>query len=255
MCLIVFAHEAHPDYSLILAANRDEFHARPTAGLAIWPDAPGVVGGRDLLSGGTWLAVGPEGRWGAVTNYRDPDEFERKGPSRGHLVADFVSGNDTPADYLSRLRPRDREFNGYNLLVGRPGEVWWTSNRAGGADAPRRLAPGLFGLSNHLLDTPWPKVARGKAALRKILAADEPPTPGHLLPFLLDRTYAAEHDLPATGVAADLERALSPAFIALPDYGTRASTALLIARTGSVLIAERRYGPGGETTGEDRVEM
>src|SRR5690606_4463190 len=130
-----------------------------------------------LRSGGTWLATRRNGRWAAVTNFRDAAEFARIGPSRGHLVSDFVLGETAPADYLSRLRERDAEFNGYNLLVGTPDEVWWTSNRAPAEDAPRRLEPGLYGLSNHLLDTPWPKVVRAKEALQELLAADGGPTP------------------------------------------------------------------------------
>ncbi|HUE95170.1 MAG TPA: NRDE family protein, partial [Longimicrobiaceae bacterium] len=143
MCLIVFAHDVHPEYRLILAANRDEFHDRPSTPLAVWDDAPDVIGGRDLRSGGTWLAVSRSGRWAAVTNFRDPAEFDRTGPSRGHLVADFVRGDDAPEPYLIGLRQRDTEYNGYNLVVGTEPEVWWTSNRAAPADAPRRLSPGI----------------------------------------------------------------------------------------------------------------
>ena len=248
MCLILFAHQAHPEYALALAANRDEFHARPTAPLAEWEDSPGVFGGRDLKSGGTWLAVTREGRWAAVTNFRDPAEIDRAGPSRGHLVGDYVRGEHPPQKYLEELESSASEYNGYNLLLGTHEEVWWSSNRA--STAPRKLEPGLYGVSNHLLDTPWPKVVRGKELLRTTLNQPQPPGPTTLLDLLLDRAYAADHELPATGVAPELERALSASFISLPDYGTRSSTALLIEKSGPISIAERRFGADSNPLGE-----
>lgn len=250
MCLILFAHEVHPDFRLILAANRDEFHARPTASLMEWIDAPGVFGGRDLQAGGSWLAVSRSGRWAAVTNFRDAADISAPAArTRGQLVTDFVTGRDDPATHLEKLRPSASCYSGFNLLVGNHRDVCWTSNRADPVTA-ERLAPGIYGVSNHLLDTPWPKVERGKRALASVLESPAMPTPDDLLGMLLDRAYAADHELPSTGISTELERALSAAFISTPEYGTRSSTALLIGRDGRVLIAERRYGPDGLSTGE-----
>lgn len=243
MCLILFAHRAHPEYRLVLAANRDEFYDRPTAPAAPWPDAPGVVAGRDLRGGGTWLAVGPGGRWAALTNHRDPAEFGRAAPSRGELVAGFLRGGDPPAAYLARLAPRAGEYNGFNLLVGDAAGVHWLGNRSG--TGPREVEPGVHGLSNAHLDTPWPKVTRGTAALGTLLRPGATPAPDPLLEILLDDALAADHDLPDTGVERALERALSAMFIRTPGYGTRSSTALLVRHDGSSTLVERSYAPGG----------
>lgn len=253
MCLILFAYEAHPDYRLVLAANRDEFYARPTATAAAWADAPQVVAGRDLCAGGTWMGVTLQGRWAALTNFRDPLEFGREGPSRGRLVADYLVGESSPEVYLSGLRPRASDFNGFNLLAGDQDSLFWYSNRAPGVG--QRLAPGTYGLSNHLLDTAWPKVTRGKAALAQLLRDASTLEPDDLLAVLLDRTYAADHELPDTGLARDRERMLSSLFIVSPEYGTRSSTALLIARDGHVLLVERTYEHGGPSWTEVRHEF
>ena len=251
MCLILLAHEAHPRYRLVVAANRDEFYARPTAPAGWWEDAPGVLAGRDLRGGGTWMGVDRGGRWAAVTNYRDPGAERKDAPSRGELVGDFLRGGDSAAEYLARLRPRAGEYNGFNLLVGEPGTVLWLSNRA---PAPRALEPGVHGVSNHLLDTPWPKVERGKGALAAILR--EPRIDAEpMLDLLLDRTVAADHQLPDTGVGLTLERALSTMFIATPEYGTRSSTALLVDREGGVLFVERTHRPGGGETDDRRFDF
>jgi uncharacterized protein with NRDE domain len=240
MCLILLAIDTHPRYPLVIAANRDEFYARPTSAARWWEDAPEVLAGRDLRSGGSWMGVTRAGRWAAVTNYRDPSEFGRSAPSRGALVSDFLRGDLGPEAYLRRLLPRAEEFNGFNLLVGDLDEVWWLSNRATG---PVRVEAGVHGLSNHLLDTPWPKVERGTRELTRILAGPDP-SPDTLLDLLLDRTLAADHQLPETGMDRDRERALSPAFILTPDYGTRASTALLLDRDGELRFQERSFLPG-----------
>src|SRR5688500_18782433 len=130
MCLILLAHEAHPRYRLVVAANRDELYARPTAPAGWWDDYPGVLGGRDLRGGGSWMGVTRDGRWAAVTNYRDPAGERKDAPSRGDLVGDFLRGSESPSEYLARLQPRAAAYNGFNLLVGEPGTVLWLSNRA-----------------------------------------------------------------------------------------------------------------------------
>jgi uncharacterized protein with NRDE domain len=258
MCLILFANAVHPEYPLAVAANRDEFHSRPSAPLGEWPDAPGVRGGRDLLSGGSWFGVAAEGRWAAVTNYRDPEEPVRGATSRGHLVSEYLTGDETPWRYLQALRPRMAGFAGFFLLVADRAGIFWASNRAGAGDAGRGpLRAGMYGVSNHLLDTPWPKVSRGKAALAGLLEGAYGLTPDRLLGILQDRSPAADHELPVTGGGLGLEpeRALSATFIVTPDYGTRSSTAMLWRRDGTILLSERRFDPRGEATGEDHLEL
>lgn len=242
MCLIVFAFEARADLPLVIAANRDEAYARPTAAAAPWADAPHVIGGRDLRAGGSWLGITRRGRWAAVTNFRDGPSEGRPGRSRGHLVADFLTGDVAPAAYLRGLLPHAHEYNGFNLLVGDREAVRWYSNRAD--DHPlldRDLPPGVYGLSNHLLDTPWPKVEKGRADLARALDAGA--DPDAVLEGLLDRTLADDAELPNTGVPLDLERALSARFITGTDYGTRSSTVVRVAADGTAVLVERSFLP------------
>lgn len=244
MCLILLAHAAHPSYRLILTANRDEFHDRPTRPAHRWPDAPHVVAGLDLRGGGTWLGVTDGGRWAAVTNFRDAAQLGRTAPSRGKLVADYLRRDLSPRAYVDQVAELGAEMNGFNLLVGDADEVWWISNRAPELAGP--VGPGIHGISNALLDTPWPKVVRGKRELERLVSAASAPDPDQLIGILLDRTLAADHELPQTGVGTEMERALSAPFIATPGYGTRSSTALLIDHSGGVLLVERTHHPGGE---------
>lgn len=254
MCLILFAHRAHRDYPLVFAANRDEFHDRPTAPAAFWPDAPRVLAGRDLRGGGSWMGVTREGRWAALTNYRDPPVTRPDRPSRGALVADFVTGTARPDEYLSALAADADRYDGFNLLVGDLDDVFYFSNRMAGAGAPRRLEPGVYGLSNHLLDTPWPKVARGRQRLTELLQTREP-TAEALLEILYDTEIAPLDTLPDTGVEAEWERVLSAAFVATPVYGTRASTALIINDAARATFVERSFLPGPVQNGEVRFEL
>lgn len=242
MCLILFAYRARADLPLVIAANRDEAYARPTAPAGPWPHAPQVIGGRDLRDGGSWFGITHAGRWAAVTNYREGLVSRPGAPSRGDLVADFLTGDLVPAEYLQALAPRAQDFNGFNLLVGTPDSVRWFSNRGG--DHPlqgRDLTPGVYGLSNHLLNTPWPKVEKGRADLDRALHSGA--DPDTLLEGLLDRTLAGEAELPATGVPLDLERALSARFITGTDYGTRSSTVVRVAAAGGVHLLERSFLP------------
>jgi uncharacterized protein with NRDE domain len=251
MCLIAFALDAHPAYRLVVAANRDEFYARPTAPAAWWGDAPGVLAGRDLREGGTWMGVTRTGRFAAVTNYRDPGLAQKAGaPSRGALVADFLRGSGDAESYLRQLQERTTEYNGFNLLAGDEGGLFYLSNRAEGV---RRLEPGVYGLSNALLDTPWPKVLRARSAMADALAvADGDGWDAMLWEALADRVIAADDSLPDTGVGAERERLLSPPFIRTEVYGTRASTVLTIARDGAVRLVERSVAPGQEDWTESR---
>ncbi|MBE0619285.1 MAG: NRDE family protein [Burkholderiales bacterium] len=241
MCLILFAHGAHPAYPLVIAANRDEYYARPSAKAQFWQDQPQILGGRDLECMGTWLGVTRRGRFAALTNFRDPRERKTDAPTRGKLVSDFLASEREPREYLEEVATLAPRYNGFNLLAGNVDGVFYFSSRSG---AVQQVPPGIHGLSNHLLDTPWPKVARGKARLQAALA-NEPNTEA-LLDLLHDREPAAESELPDTGVGVDMERTLSPALIVSEKYGTRASTAVLFGDDGSVSFAERTILPGGD---------
>jgi uncharacterized protein with NRDE domain len=237
MCLILFAWKMHENFPLILTANRDEFYERPTAPAAFWEDAPGLLAGRDLRERGTWLGITRKGRLAALTNYRDPATLKDGAPSRGKLVSDFLRGRRTPEAYFHWLSPRAARYNGFSLLVGNPDELYFFSNRG----AQVRLLPGIHGTSNHLLDTPWPKVERGKQALGELLGRGKAPSPEALLDLLADRSRPPDDRLPATGVGLEWERILSPLFIESPVYGTRSSTVLIIDRKGRVTFVERVF--------------
>lgn len=242
MCLIFLAWKQHADYPLVVAANRDEFYARPTAPAGFWEDAPGLLAGRDLSGGGTWLGVTRNGRFAALTNYRGGMVNASRAPTRGRLVSDFLL-SDTPAEtYLGELQTRAHEYNGFNLLVGDREGLHWYSNRGG---TPTALAPGVYGVSNALLDTPWPKVERGKAAFAGVLGGARIGADA-LFELLTDRAVAADGALPDTGVGLDRERALSPLFIETDDYGTRSSTVLLMGVDGAVDYHERTHAPGSD---------
>jgi len=241
MCLILVAWRIHPDYPLVVAANRDEFFARPTAPAAFWKDAPQVLAGRDLDAGGTWMGVTRAGRFAALTNFRDPAQNRGGAPSRGGLVAQFLLGDESPQAYLERIAPHGSQCNGYNLLVGDSDALWWSSNMGG---EPRHLATGVYGVSNHLLDTPWPKVGAGKAALTGAL--DGLPDDEALFAVLRDDGIHPDEQLPQTGVPLDWERLLSSAFVKSPDYGTRGSTVLCVGADHWATFDEQAWLPGAQ---------
>lgn len=245
MCLLLFGHDIHPRYPLIVAANRDEFHRRPSAPAHWWQDRP-ILAGRDLEAGGTWMGVSRAGRFAVVTNYREPASQQPGLRSRGEAVVEALCHPGRPAEFLEFLRREGDRYNGFNLVFGEPGEVYVYSNRG----QAERLPPGLYGLSNHLLETPWPKVVRGKQGLQRYLEGDEVGQPGPLLELLADRQVDADATLPETGVGAEWERLLAPMFIVSPDYGTRASTALLASADGELHFVERGIGPDGKSIGE-----
>jgi uncharacterized protein with NRDE domain len=247
VCLILVGWQVHPDYPLLLAANRDEFLSRPTAAAAFWSDHPDILAGRDLQAGGTWLGVTRSGRIAALTNYRD-GRSERAGTSsRGELVADFLGSRSTPADFIADLNRDPRNFNGFNLLVGDGRELCCYSNVNGEL---HRLAPGIYGLSNHFLDTPWPKVTAGKSALATAMSA----LPGESSLFALLANDATHPDrlLPSTGISADWERLLSAAFVRGPGYGTRSSTVLAMDRRGRATFTEKTWNRGVDAVNEVR---
>jgi len=237
MCLIFFALHQHPTYKLIVAANRDEFYARKTAPAHFWEDHPNIVGGRDLEASGTWMAMNKNGKISLVTNYRDPANINPQAPSRGQLVSDFLLHGDTPQEYLSKVSERATQYNGFNLLTGYPDELWYLSNYRAGM---QKLESGVYGLSNHLLDTPWPKVHRGKEKF-SIAIKDAVIEPDSLFELLYDEQRAQDDLLPETGIGLERERALSSMFIKTNGYGTRCSTVILVSHDNQVLFTERVY--------------
>jgi uncharacterized protein with NRDE domain len=246
MCLVVVALGAHPRYSLVVAANRDEHHAR-AALPAHWGERPpyaGMLAGRDLEAGGTWMGVRGDGRWALVTNVREGRGGDTAAPSRGELVPQVL--NAPKASALAALGHRAAAYNGFNLLAGDAGSATWMSNRA---DGELSLAQGIHGLSNARLDTPWPKVTRTRDAVNAWAArGDEDVAP--LFAALADRMPARDADLPSTGVPLEWERLLSAPFIVSDGYGTRCSTVLAIGRDGSARFVERSFDARGDATGE-----
>ena len=247
MCLILLAWRAHPEYPLVFAGNRDEAYERPSTAAEFWNDDPQIFGGRDLEKGGTWLGITRTGRFAAVTNYRDGPAAWTAPRSRGDLTANFLSGADEPRAYLERVAPRRGEHGGFTFIIGDLDRLFCLSNRGSGIE---ELAPGIHGLSNHLLDTPWPKVTRGKDRVSALLGADETTLVDGLLRALADRTAAPDAELPDTGVGLQRERELSPAFVAGDRYGTRAATVLLVSRANEVVFVEHGFGPRGEPLGK-----
>lgn len=248
MCLIACAFRVHPDYALILAGNRDEFHARPTTAAAPWAQAPHIIGGRDLVAGGSWLALSGRSRLAAVTNVRRMEGPRPNAPSRGALVADFVSGTVSAQTASTALLANAADYAGFNLLLWDGEQLDYLTNQP----APRRetLPPGVYGLSNATLDTPWSKLTRLRDAMAVV--AGQRHDPVHLLDVLADRQPADDSSLPDTGVGAEMERFLSPPFISDIRYGTRASTLVLVPYQGAAQFIERRFGPEGQWLGESR---
>ena len=237
MCLIFFAVRQHPEYKLILAGNRDEFYNRGTAAAHFWDDHPNVLAGRDLEAMGTWLGITREVRLSMLTNYRDPANIRPSAPSRGNLVSDFLIGTENAQVYMQRISQQGSEYNGFNLITGNADDLWYFSNYGNGV---RKLSDGIFGLSNHLLDTPWPKVQRGKEKFAQLIGANDL-APETLFDFLYNDERASDELLPNTGISLERERALSSMFINTPDYGSRCSTIILISNEGGVFFAERVY--------------
>lgn len=235
MCVLFIALKHHPRYPLIVLANRDEFYDRPTAPAARWDDHPRVTAGRDLVGGGTWLGIADGGRFAAVTNYRDPSRPVGS-ISRGRLVADFLTGDADPGEYMKAVSENAGEYSGFNLIVGSANELFYFSNAS--EEPPKTLTAGVYGLSNHLLNTPWPKVSRGLAEFSRLTASDEISSDSAFA-LLSDETIALDEHLPDTGVGLDKERILSPIFIRTPIYGTRSSTIVLSSSDGEIELEER----------------
>lgn len=258
MCLLLVAWRAHPAF-LLMVANRDEFYDRRTAALDWWPDDPRVLAGRDLADtragGGTWMGVARGGRFTAVTNVPAPANARDGVASRGELPSRFLRGEQEPKRFLDELVARDGAYHGFNLVVWDLRTLWWHSNRAP-ADVPRLVTPGIHGVSNAALDTPWPKVRTGVAAFTEVPTADDgrPGSPlGGYFEVLADPTQALDEALPDTGIPLERERLVSSAFISSPTYGTRSSTVQRIRHDGSFDLTERSFGPKGAAAGERHI--
>ena len=242
MCLILFGYKVHPQYKLVVIANRDEFYERPTQQASWWATHPEMLAGKDLKGNGSWFGVNKAGRFAALTNFRDGMILKQNAPTRGTLVTDFLTKPVDPLPYLQTLDEVADDYNGYNLLLMEENELYHYSNMEKKINP---LQPGIYGLSNHLLDTSWPKVERGKAALADLLKIDDFSVEGGFQ-ALLNETKAADKDLPSTGIPLDLERMLSSMCIKSENYGTRCSTVITIDYKGVLKFEERSYVPSLE---------
>ncbi len=237
MCLIVFAWQVVPGMPLIAAGNRDEFYNRPATHADWWTDRPQIFAGRDLQGGGTWMGINRNGRFAAVTNIRAPDQKRSDAPTRGALVADYLGSDAGPDEYVRNIGARAHLYNGFNLLVGDRSKLIWYSNTANDERNGRALPPGIYGLSNGALDTPWPKVVSTKAQFASLLCQGAPEDA--YFEMLSDTTIASDCRLPKTGISLEWERALSAVCIELPEYGTRSSTLVRLYEGDGAELRER----------------
>ena len=249
MCLINFQYKKHPKYKLVVAANRDEFYGRPAREAHFWDDVPDILAGRDLSQMGTWLGVTKSGRFAALTNFRDPSLPETGKISRGALVKEFLASVSDPETFLKTLEPD--AYTGFNVLLGDGEKLFYYNNLE---QEIAEVSPGTHGLSNHFLNTPWPKVVKGKTRLESYLEKSIEADPDDLFEILRDTEQAADPHLPVTGVGLEFERMLSPIFIKTPDYGTRSATVLLVDYDNNVTFAERVYEKG-EFSGQQLFEF
>ncbi len=256
MCLIIFAYRADPRFPLVVAANRDEFFTRPTAQADFWQTASGsrILAGKDLQAGGTWLGITPSGRFAAVTNIRDPSQAEAKPRSRGELTSSFLGDRIAATEFCAGLSDSFADYAGYNLLVGDGEQLVYVNNVE---RTTQVLAPGIHGLSNGRLNCDWPKVTQGRERLAALLASATAPGTDDLLKMMRDPRPAADDQLPDTGVPRDLEKSLSAAFIRNPErqYGTRCSTALLVAADGAMRFSEANFDSDARPIGRHFFEL
>ena len=244
MCLIAVAWRARADFPLVVAANRDEWRDRPAESARWWDDHPDLLAGRDLKAGGTWMGITRGGRFAAVTNFRDPSDKRSTARSRGGLVTEFLLGSEAPEPFLAGLAARVQEYNGFNLIVGDGGGLYYYGSREGTA---RAIEPGVHALSNHLLDEPWPKVTRARGAMTQALVDRDPAL--RLFEVLSDTEGAPDEELPDTGVGLELERRLAAPLITGVTYGTRASTVIKLAADGNASFEERSRDEEGNVLG------
>ena len=246
MCLLIFSHQVSPEFPLLVAANRDEFHARPTAASEFWADHPALLAGRDLQQGGTWMGVTRGGRFAAVTNFRDPAGTMVAPGSRGDLPLGFLTGSQPPEGFLQDLISRAADYAGFNLLVGDRHSLWYYSNSNN--EPPRRLFPGVYGLSNAALDTPWPKVELGKARMLTLQNNAEV-THDALAAVVADQHKADQESLNKQGLNGEMDPMLSAQFIVTDTYGTRSSTTLWTEANARLHWQEQSFSAAGVLTG------
>jgi uncharacterized protein with NRDE domain len=244
MCLILFAYRVHPGYKLILAANRDEYYNRPSGPAHWWENTPFLLAGKDLRAGGTWLGITKSGKIAAVTNYRNMKSHREDARSRGTLVSRYLLSGVSPGEYLKDLYDSAAAYNGFNMILGDRDNLYYYSNMK--ADPGVALKPGIYGLSNAFLDTPWPKVVGGKQMLERQISGRPEIQVEEIFSILSDKGIPPDRDLPDTGVGIEIERVLSPLFIRAPEYGTRSSTVVLVDRDNRVTFAERSFVPPAE---------
>ncbi len=252
MCILVTARDIHPQYPLIVAANRDEFYTRASAPAAFWTDHRDLLGGRDLEQGGTWLAVDRAGRFAALTNIPGAPAKTNNARSRGLLIVDYLSAPMNAAAYLDTLRGGAARYDGFNLVIGTPEALHWWSNVGG---EPRHLAPGVHAVSNQLMDTPWPKVARLKNRFAEVSNLRGSALVEGLLDMLADRVPSPNNELPDIGGDVDMARRVSAIFVHTAHYGTRSSTIVLWHKNGMLEFIERRYAATGRATGDDYFQF
>lgn len=236
MCLLFFSYRTTPGYRLVVAANRDEFLSRPTAPLAFLDKEKTALAGIDLQGGGTWLGITTQLKFAAITNYREPAANRADAPSRGEILVNYLTGTITASQYIHTLAANGDQYNGFNLILGDGAELYYYSNRSGG---PQLLAPGFYGLSNQLLDVPWPKMVRGKELLRPHMVETDRIDPLQLLSSLEDSHRPLDDQLPDTGIGLDWERLLSTIFIDGADYGTRSSAVITVTDEGDIDFVEK----------------
>ncbi len=247
MCIAYIAIRTHPDWPLFIAANRDEYHQRPSLPAAPWAEHPNVIAGIDCQAAGTWLGITRQGRFALLTNYRGPGHTLTEAPSRGKLTSDYLTQNEPTQHYAQNIVAKAAMYNGFNLIVGDMEEAYYVSNRDPSI-AARLLAPGRHVLSNHLLDTPWPKAERLRQALDRLSLDQLEQSLTTVFDVLKDTTQADDHALPDTGLPRERERLLSSPFIISPNYGTRCSTIIAVHAGGRALLSEISYDATGMAT-------
>lgn len=252
MCILFIAVDQHPDYPLIIAANRDEFHERPTAQSHFWTDHADLLAGRDLQAQGTWMGMTRGGRISALTNVRDPQKILPDATTRGELVTHFLLNSTSQNEYLDTLRTTKDNYNGYNLLFGDWHELWVYNNHT---DQTNKLLPGFYGLSNADLNSPWPKINQGVAQLKAHCLTSNKIDTDTLFDILLDQTQSTDDLLPKTGVPIEWERKLSSVFIKSEEYGTRSATLLMIDRHGCANWIEHTFNPEGQNTHQQQFSF
>jgi uncharacterized protein with NRDE domain len=242
MCLIAIATRIHPFYPLIIAANRDEFYKRPTAPLSFWKDHPDILAGRDLQGNGTWLGVTTSGRIAAITNFREPALIDPHAPSRGLLVSNFLTEDQSPEDYLTGLAASRINYNGFNLVVGDLNQLWWYSNKK---REIVKISPGIHVISNHLMDTPWPKTTATRIRIQEICRRQNAIDPEEIFQLLADKSRPPDDQLPDTGVGLAWEQILSSVFVSSDIYGTRSSAVILADNSGRITFGEKTFNSSG----------